>query len=66
MKKNTRKTLKINQINLLKHLKVISTHGLFEQGNEKAVQIGKEIFYYQKGNEKFNLSNQEVENLAAF
>ncbi len=58
--KKTRKTLRINQANLLKHLKVISTHGLVEQGSEKAIQIGKEVFYYQKGSEKFNLSNQDV------
>ncbi len=58
--KKTRKTLRINQANLLKHLKVISTHGLVEQGNEKAIQVGKEVFYYQKGSEKFNLSNQDV------
>jgi hypothetical protein len=60
MKRRVRKTLKINQTNLLKHLKVIATHGIIEQGNEIAVQLGKEIFYYQRGNEKFNLSDQEV------
>jgi hypothetical protein len=31
-----------------------------EQGSEIAVQLGKGIFYYQRGAEKFSLSDQEV------
>lgn len=59
-KQRTRKTLKVNQAELLKHLKVISTHGLFEQGNEKALEVGRNIFYWQKGNERSMLSLSEV------
>jgi len=58
--KHTRKTLRINNVNLLKHLKVISSHGIIEQGNQKAVEIGRELFYWQKGSEKINLSDQEI------
>ena len=55
-----RKVLKINQTNLLRHLKVIVNHGIMEQGSETAVHIGREVFYYQKGREQFPLSDQEI------
>ena len=60
MAKIKRKVLKINNANLLRHLKIISQHGILEQGNQKAVQVGRDLFYWQKGTEKFNLTDQEV------
>lgn len=59
-KKYNRKVLKVNQEQLIKHLKVIATHGIVEQGSEKALQLGKDIFYYRRGNEKLPLSDSEV------
>jgi len=59
-KATNRKVLKINQDNLLRLLKSISSHSIVEQGSEIAVQLGKGIFYYQRGADKFSLSDQEV------
>ncbi len=58
--KQTRKVLKVNKEKLLRHLKMIATHGIYNQGSEEAINIGKEVFYWQKGTEKLSLSNQEV------
>ena len=60
MPKSKRKVLKINQANLLRHLKVVANHGLVEQGSEVAVQASRQIFYWQKGTDKFPLSDQEI------
>lgn len=64
-KKNkiTRKVLKINQEALRKHLNVIRTHGLNLQGCAKAIEIGRDIFYWQKGRERFELTDEEVSRL---
>jgi DNA-binding transcriptional ArsR family regulator len=59
-KRVKRRVLKVNQTNLLRHLKVVAGHGIVEQGSETAIQIGRNVFYYQKGQEKFPLSDQEV------
>lgn len=58
--KATRKTLKANPEGFLRHLRVINTHGLFEQGSEAAIAIGKEVLYWQKGLERIPLTDQEV------
>jgi len=57
---NKRKVLKINNEAVLKHLQVIRNHGIIEQGDEKAIQLGRQFFYWQRGNEKFELTNQDV------
>jgi len=56
----TRKVLRVNTDMLIQHLKVISTHGLFVQGNEEALKIGQKCFYWQNGNEKTALTLSEV------
>ncbi len=61
--KNTaknRKTLRVNQVEFIKLLKIIDAHGLLEQGNERALAFGKVIFYWKKGNERTPLSLSEV------
>ena len=59
-KKRTRKTLQVNKDVFLQHLREIATHGMIEQGSEEAIRIGKECFYFKKGNERIDLSEEEV------
>lgn len=55
-----RKVLRVSKEGLLHQLKIIATHGVREQGSEAAIQMAREAFYYQLGNEKIPLTREEA------
>ena len=59
-RKAARKVLKFDQQAVIKHMKVLTNHAIVEQGGEYAVRVLKEMAYWQKGNERIPLSDEEA------
>jgi hypothetical protein len=62
-KKHTRKVLQVNKDGLLNHLRILATHGILEQGSHEAIKVGRDCFYYKKGTERIDLTDEEIGNL---